>query len=566
MSSFNKLVGAVAAVVVLSMAASIPGCSGCGSKAPLSYVPQNAVAVVVIPSIQDAVAGLGKLVGKFQDEAPVKAAVEKNKQQMIRELGFDPEKPETMKAKGIDPSKGVVVSVDGDGESTALVVGVEDPKALEKYLRETANKLLGGRAVFKEQKVGGVDATLMMIQGSQEPRAAWVYHKKHIVMCLKSKQGKVAEYASRLAGQESSIKDNKTFSRLQDKVGKHQAMVFVDGASLKKMVAARNAERLKTASEWMKKTLQQQKETTDAVLAYFEGAAFGLQVSGKGAVLRAFLAMPEAKAKVVREILSGRGDGAEFGELIGPDALAVVRFSLNPKKLMDRMLEVTPPEIKRRLYRDLDNLERHTKINFEKDVLALLSGRYALALFGPNVEALKQGLSLRRPEQALSAVSAVAMAQVTDTRKAADILATMERMMTRNGMDVRAKSQGETRVYYVGSSESPMVSWTVAKDVALVGTGDRLDRTLSLMNKGGDNVLGEIGNSRAKKQFRSEEGNVLYYNLSKTADTIRGLNLPAEIKLMLSSFTATLSKFSDITWTVEPDDSGVLSEMAVRLK
>ena len=291
----------------------------------------------------------------------------------------------------------------------------------------------------------------------------------------------------------------------------------------------------------------------------------GLELSGKGATVRIYAAIPGEKAKIVREIMSGKGDAPEFGDFIGPDALAVSRFSLNPKKLMDRMLELTPPAMKRQLYRNLDGLERQTKINFEKDVLGLLSGRFALAFFGPNANALQQ-LSLSRPQDALSAISALGMTQVTDTKKAADLLATLERMLTGAGIDVRARTEGDTRIFYIGPTEAPKVSWTVSKEVAMVATGDRLAKTLSLMNKGGDNVLGEIDYSRAKKLFKAEDGNVAYYNLSKTADTIRSINLPGEIKLMLSSVTATLSKFADVTWSVEPDDNGVLSELSVRLK
>lgn len=565
----RQLKRTVTVVVVAGIAAVVAGevgCAGCRGKAPLAYVPQDAVVVVLVSSVNDAVKGLVKLTEKFQDEAPVKAAVEKNKSQLIKELGFDPEKPESMKAKGFDPGRGMAISVGSDGASVAVVLGVEDKQALEKFLRETINKYAGGRATFKEKEVGGLKATLLVMQGEEEPRAAWVYHKGHLVMCPKSKDGKVAEYAVKLTAQESSIKDNKTFGAVQDKLGKHQAMVYVDGASLKKMTTTRTAERLKTASDWMKESIQRDKETLDAALAYLTGAGLALELSGKGVILRGYASIPEEKGKAIREILSGKGDSPDFGELIGPDALAVGRISLDLKKLMDRILEMTPPATKRRLYRDLDRLERETKISFERDVLGLLAGRYAAAFFAPTTAALKQGFSLHRPQDALGALSLVGMAQVTDTKKAADLLATAERMMTGNGMDVRVKSEGDTRIYFVGPPESPMVSWTVHNEVLVVATGDRLAKTLSLMRKGGDNVLGEIDSSRAKKLFKRDDGIVLYYNLSKTADAIRGLNLPSELKLILSSVTSTLAKFADVTWTVEPEDNGMLGELSVRLK
>jgi hypothetical protein len=160
----------------------------------------------------------------------------------------------------------------------------------------------------------------------------------------------------------------------------------------------------------------------------------------------------------------------------------------------------------------------------------------------------------------------VAMAQVSSDKKASEILATLERVMTREGTDVRVKSEKDRKIYYVGSPSEPVISWTVAKGMAIVATGDRLAKTLALIDKGGDNVLSQIDSSRAKKLLKREDGIVAYFNISKTADLVRGLNLPAEAKLMLSSVTSTLAKFSDVTLSFEVEDEGVLGEAAVRLK
>jgi hypothetical protein len=426
---------------------------------------------------------------------------------------------------------------------------------------------MGGGALFKEQKIGGVKTTLLTRQGAEERAfAAWVHVKDHVIICIKAKDNKVGEHAVKISKLESGLNKNKSFKELQGKIGKHHAMIYVDGASTKKAAKAKFEERLKTASEWMQKSLKEERETIEGFMAYFDGYAAGVHLSGKGATVRAYLAIPEEKGKVVAAILKGTGESPDFGEQISPDALLVGRFSLHAKKLMDKMVELMPPREKRRLYRRLDRLEQETKVNVEKDVLSLLSGRYAFGLFAPSGDLLKSGFNIRRPEQAVSAVPMVAMAQVTSDKKATEILATLERVMTREGTDVRVKSEKDRKIYYVGSPSEPVISWTVAKGTAIVATGDRLAKTLALIDKGGDNVLSQIDSSRAKKNLKREDGIVAYFNISKTADLVRGLNLPAEAKLMLSSVTSTLAKFSDLTLSFEVEDEGVLGELAVQLK
>jgi hypothetical protein len=559
--------GSLVVLLALSLAASIHGCSGCSSKAPLAFVPEDAVFVALVPTVKDAIKGASALLDKFKDAAPIKVGLDKTKGQLIKELGFDPEKPESIRAKGIDPDKGIAVSVDPDGEGTTVVLGVSDPKAVEKFLRELANKYMGGAATFKEKTVGGVKATILTRQGAEDRAfAAWVHVEGHVVICPRAKDQKVAEQASKIATLKSSIKDNGTFKLLRKKIGKHHAMIYVDGAAAAKMIKARNAAKLKTASEWMQKIIKEQQETTNSFLAYFRGAALGLHVSEKGLTLRGFSAIPEEKGKVVVEILKGQGKAPDFGEFISPDALALGRLSLNAKKLMDKMVELMPPQIKRKFYRDIDRFEQQTKVNVEKDMMTLLSGRYAFALFAPGGEVLKKGFNIRKPAEMVSSVPVIGMAQVTDKEKAGAMLQTLERVMTRDGMDVRVKTEGKSKIYYIGPTDKPIVSWAIAKNVAVVGTGDRLAKALALINKGGDNVLGQIDSSRAKKLFKRDEGIVFYYNIQKTSDVVRGLNLPTELKLMLSTVTSTMAKFNDVTWSFEVEDDGVMGEVAVRVK
>jgi hypothetical protein len=555
----------VTAAMVLCAAAVAPGCAGCKGKAPLNYVPQDAVAVLVVPSIGQAISDSKLLLDKFRDQGAVKIGIDQAKAQVVKELGFDPENPESLKGKGINPEGGLVASMAGDGKSVGIAFGVEDPKTLEKFLRELAGKATGGSATFTEKDFGGTKVTLLSFQGASEPRAAWGYVGKHVIICPAAKDGKLGEHVAALAKLEANIKSNKTFTTLQNKLGKHLAMVYVDGPAAKKVQAARAEERLKGASEWMKKFVKEQQEAADGFLAYYQGGALAVRVSAEGASLRGYMAVPGEKAKSIREIFKGAGDSVDFGKFIGPDALMVGRFSLDAKKLMDRLLEVAPPFAKRQAYSGIERMERELKLSLEKDVFALLAGRYAGAVFAPSVDAIKAGPP-RGMGDIIRFTPIVGMAQVTDAAKAAELLTKLERVLVMGQVDVKTRTEGDRKVYSIEQDGKAMVGWTVVKNVVVVGTGDRLAKSVALIGGGGDNVLSTVDSSRAKGLLKSDDGMVFYYNIAKTADMLRAMDLPPELKAMLAGALSTVSKFTDVTLAGEVEEEGILGEITVRVK
>jgi len=375
----------------------------------------------------------------------------------------------------------------------------------------------------------------------------------------------VGEHVAAIAKLDANIKGNKTFMAVKDKVGKHHALVYADGDAIKKRMAAENEERIKTASDWMKKYMREKQETSDNFLAYFRGGALTAHVSVQGVTLRGYMAMPTEKGKAIREIFKGTGEAPAFGKYIGADALAVGRLSLDAKKLMDRLLETVHPNAKRGVYGELERAERETKLNIEKDVMPMFAGRFAGAVFAPSADAIKAGPP-RGVAQIIQFLPAVAMAQVTDSKKMAELLVKLERYMVMARIEVRTKTDGERKTYSFESDGRVVASWTVVKDLAVIATADRLEKTLGLIGKGGDNVLGQVDSSRAKSLLKSDDGIVFYYNLSKTADLIRGMDLPAEVKALLSTGISTIAKFSDVTLDFEVEEEGVLGELAVRVK
>jgi len=556
----------VAGIAALCALAMFQGCSGCNAKATLAYVPGDAQLVVMAPNIKEALTQTKAVLDKFRDNLLVAQGLTKQKGTLVKELGFDPEKPETLKEKGVNPESGLAVSMDADGESVSLVLGVSDPMALEKYLREMITKNMGAGATFKEKDFSGVKVTLVGQQGSERAMAAWAQVKKYVIICPRALEDKVGEYVAKVSRLEKNITANKRFTALQDKMGKNQIFVYLDGESLKKSLKAQTERKLKgSSSKWMKKYTREKQEEREAFLAYLQAAGISIFLSAKGVVLRGYLALPPERGKELAAIFKGKGDPVEFGKYISPDALALGRLSLDPKKLMDRLLEMVPPRSKRKFYKDLERFEGQTKFKLEEDVLALLSGRYAGALFAPSPEAFASGPP-RSDKEILGYISGLAMVQVTDSSKASDLLVRLERAMVMDRVEVRIKTQGKYKIYYIDKDGKRLLAWTVANNVVVVGTGDRLAKALTLMAGKGDNVLEQISSSKAKGAFKSDEGIVLYYNLQKSSEMIQTMNIPGALKLLMAPVTSMLEKLSDVTYSVDVKEEGIMGEVALRLK
>jgi hypothetical protein len=563
-SRIRRVLLVTAAVAALAAGATLPGC-GCRGAAPLAFVPQDALVALVVPSISAGMKEAKLLLDKFRDETPVKMVVDRIKEQLTRELGVDPEKPETLKAKGINPDVGLVASLASDGKSTAIALGVSDWTTLDKTLREVVSKAMGGGVQFMEKVVDGLKVTLVTTPGVETPQLAWAESKKFLLLCPAAKDGKLGEYLAKVSKLDSNLKSNKTYTNLVSKLGKHQVAVYIDGETARKAQAAKIEEELKTASDWSRKYIKDRQEAAEGFFAYFRGAAISLRISAEGLKLRGFMGITPEKAKSVQEIFKGTGDAAHFGKYIGADALALGRVSLNTKKLMDRLVEAMPPGAKRSFYSAIEQLEREAKLSIEKDVLGLIAGRYAAALFAPSLEVIKAGPP-RGSAGWARALPAVLMAQVSDATKVSELLAKLERVLVMGHVEVRTRADGDRRVYSIEDDGHPVVSWTVVKDVAVVATGDRLPKTVALINGKGDNVLGQIDNSRAKSLLKSDEGNLLYFNISKTAELVRSMDFPAEVKAILSTPLSTVSKLADATIDFEVEEAGIIGEYVLRVK
>lgn len=159
----------------------LAGCSKCGKKAEPEtgierVLPRNAVAVVVVPSLQQVGAKLTLLeqvkvagfVAPLQGFASAKAFADA----LVGQLGVDLRSPSELAKAGIDPSRGLGAAVLLTGD-VYLVLPVKDAAALHARLEGLSYNRLGAGA-GGEQKVGLVTVKTFSRQQGQPPRLGYV--------------------------------------------------------------------------------------------------------------------------------------------------------------------------------------------------------------------------------------------------------------------------------------------------------------------------------------------------------------------------------------------------------
>ena len=568
-SVVRAVVTSLALTLAVVFASSLPGCSGCGGSAPTAYVPQDALFVMIVPSLQKAIEQQGKLIAKFKDSTTVSKAWEQVKSEAKKELGFDPYKPEAMKAKGINPASGVVGAMSSNGKNFAAALGVEDQKAMEKFLRGLAKKMVGASANFKTKEMDGVKVTTVTMQGSDKQIVAWGYHKKYVLICPQAEDKEMAKYVVKVTKLEKTIKDNKAFGEIKGKVGSNQMLLYFDGESVKKATEEYYDKRIERAKKYgYEKYIVQKKEAATYALTYFKGGVMGIDVSGKGVQLKTYVGMPGEKGKKFAEFFKGKGGAVDFGEYILPSAVTVARGSVDFKKLFAWLSEMDDKGFKKQYLRSQSRFEKRYDVDVDKDIFELLSGRYAMGFFAPPADAFKG--DKRMQEKIAKAAGGVLLVQVTDTAKAADLLATMDKAMTVKGVDIQTRTEGDRKNYFFKMGGERLVGWTAVKKMVVVTSAKHLETTVKLIEKGGDNVLGTMESSDAKSTFKKDDGMIWYVNLNQLATLATKMKVPTEFKMQYKMYvepaSKVLAKFSDTAYVVDVQTDGVLGTLSINLK
>lgn len=183
--------------------AALAGCSKCGKKAELSTgveraLPRNAVAVVVVPSLEKAGAKLALLeqvkvagfIAPLQGFPSARAFADA----LVGQLGVDLRSPTELAKAGLDPTRGLGAAVLLTGD-VYLVLPVKDASALHARLEGLSFNRLGAGA-GGEQKVGPVTVKTFSPQQGQPPRLGYVVADGWAFVATDAAIGKLPQAAS----------------------------------------------------------------------------------------------------------------------------------------------------------------------------------------------------------------------------------------------------------------------------------------------------------------------------------------------------------------------------------
>lgn len=541
---------ALAVVLSRSKAGPVPECA--------RYVPHDSAFLIMVPSIREAMLQQNKLTARLKKNEVVGALWEQLGGSVVKELGFDPGKPETIKVVGVDPRGGLVAAMSADGKSTMAALAVVDQAAMEKTLRGLVRRTVSAPR-FQARTVGGVKLTLVTDQA-----LAWGYHGSCVVISFGSATDKPADHVAALMAQQKHIGGDRTFLNMLGKVRGQQVVMYVNGAPLGRRYRAHQ----KRLNELLPKHGSGQAQDVPVDLSsYFTGAVVGLGVSGRRVDLKAHVGIPPQKVQQLTKLLRGTGKAAPLGKYILPGAVLAARGSIDLRAVLDGMEAQLPPEARQQYRAGVALFEQRTGIK-EKDLHDLLAGRYGIGVFAPSSAAMAGDGTLQ--DRLARAAGGVVLIQTRGKDKAAAVLERLARAWRERGAAVLAVPGSKGKRYCYQRQGQCVVSWATARDMVVVASSRHMEASLKLVEEGGKSLLERIKGSHARSTFRKDDGMILYLDLYQVATLARKMTLPGifmmTYKMYVQPAAALLAMFSDLALTAEPAPDGIIARLVITLK
>lgn len=518
---------------------------GGGARAGESFLPEDAVAVVAVPRLGEALRAFGAVEGKFSDLEPVRRAMTRAREQLLQDAELDLAQPANLSKLGLDLDGGLYYALSATGKDHALILGVRDGKVFDAYVRRMAQKK--SEATFEDRNVNGVTVTVLSRFG--RARLAWTLVRGQVILCPQAAGDQIAEHAARLAKLERHLGQSAAFQRAKERLGTAHLLAFGD--------LSRGGKLLQAAMPDLKAVMERSN------LGEYSTAAFGLRLSAEEVVMRFFGEHSAEVGKLMAAGSTGIGKAAPLATYLPPETMAVTRFSMNPAVFSQQVQKGLQPEQKQAYDQAVQKVEQTLQMSVEKDLLPLLAGRFLIALLKPATADLPKTM---RAAELFGALPMVGMIQVTDSKKAQALLTTVERLLQQQGAPVTQRSEGNNLIYALTKGPKPLVSWTVAGDVLVVATGEQLSKTLAFMAaKKGPTLVDRVAQPRAKEALGSPDRSIFFMDMEVLTAMVRDLNAANPVGFLDGAIMA-LSKFRDLTVSGELSAQSALSEMSVRLK
>jgi hypothetical protein len=523
----------------LAVAVAAVGCGTCSPGRPTrnaeEFLPPDSVGALSVPSLGKLADGAQGLLATARAGAGgaqvVKAAAD-----LTRMLGFDPLNREGLKAAGLEPDASMAAGGTANLPVAALPVG--DKARLEA----TITRLAADRFALTKRRsksVDGVDVSTLSPENSDVPDFAWTLKEGFALVsigpnCVQA----VAAAAGRKA--EESLAKVGALAAGRAKIGARELYAFA------------------------------LKDSLPAALRTSELLVVGVGVTATEVSGRAFVALPETRAKAVAAVLVGGGGdslahqpaAAPLHLRAGVDWAALARESGASTSGAESLAE-----LRERL--------AAVGVELDGDLLANLEPGFSLTLGLAPTANLGRALNFDpRRGNPLSSWSLLALGSVKDAAKAAVVLPKAAPLVAGEGLTLREREVAGAKTWAVtGPDGSDRLAWGLkGKELVLAGESAAVEAYFA-GSAAAAAIKPEQFEPRARDALFGKQGAALGMDFAKLADSVRALPTSAfgtgPGGMMARSMTTTviqpLSRLKAVA-AVAPSEGGVTIDLAINAK
>lgn len=537
---------ALAVALVLAFA----GCGGCKGKdaptpqaSPLAFLPQQPQGVVHVPDL----AKVGQTVAALEKtklaELAAAAYGAKDTEQiarpLVRQLGFDPRKPEGFAEAGIDGSRGLAVATDEAG-AQLLVIGVADKAKFEAYVASIARRMGGatrGEAQFTPPGEGAQPlAVSTFAAGDGSVKLAWAQRDGFAV--IGADAGAVDAVGRAIARPwDRSLANDAVYRKAAGKLGARDLYV------------------------WMPKgTKVEGRRGTQ----FEHGVAVGLTASDKGVNARVLLPRGPLELAVLEP--AGKVAGAELVPLLPADDFLAVRLGGEPQALQPLLEAVLPRGLFVRL--------RRAGIDAGTEILGLLQPGVVVGLgLNPEIDlsgGIPQEANVSRTNP-FEFVHTTVYAKVKDPARAAQVLEKLAAGAGQFQMTVASEEIGGAKVYRASYAAGEGMSWTLAGDTLIATGGKGVLQKARTRIAAADAPRFEVADPSARKVFQSS-ASAAHLDMPRLTKALRAIPESAygvggfRIKAIVETWVGLLDEVKGVTASFSVDDQGLVVDADLGLK
>jgi hypothetical protein len=525
------------------------------TRAPESFIPADAVAVLSIPRMDQGMAAFKALGERFSDLPTVRKALAKLTGETLKETGIDLDRPDSIRISGLDAQKGLHAFLPATADRGCLIAGVRDAEAVDTFVRTLLRRLDDKAKDFRAVRARGLSLTEVIEEGQTKAEVAFVQNGKSLLLCIAEKTVDVADYLAGVAqaAPEQGLSRRTDFQAARASLGSTQLWAYVEaGAARKWIIDSKGGE---FSASFKKEVL---------ALDGRDSLSAGLDVSGQAVALRLFVHSTVERAAADRKLGSGQGPAPNFIQFLPKSgAIFLVKVSMNLPIVVEELMEQGSGVVgKTQVEQGLAAVNRKIGLDLQKDVVALLAGRFLVGADKPGF-GLDEARKASDPMTVVPKLPVYLLAQVNDRGKAAGLLSTIERRLRQFGIPVEVAGTTEP-VYTVSPEGRPLLSFGLRGDVLVISTAEHFVKLLASSHVEASE-RGEIGSDQVAALLHTGDGEVMFLDLVQTAALLHAVTLLNPDK-DIDEVLPLLDKLRDLALLSQWHDDGSLVELQVRLR